>query len=972
MSDTHGLSFQTELTAYLDRLRDLRERSASEDSIRDAFLGFLRGAFPRIERAEPILLERHVPALRVRGGFVDALYGDIIFEFKRRLDDASRADGTGELARYVANQQNPERYIGILSDGEHLEVYALRGDALEKIDQLLLEKEAADGIRIWLDCYLFHEKHLTPTADDVALRFGERSPSFWRTIRVLENLWSRIRREPASQTKLAEWGSLLAIVYGSPIGDEPLFLRHTYLALFSRLLAFAALERRSPTARELPGILSGMAFEEMGFRNFVGEDFFSWGTHPSCAGEVQQALLALATRLTASYDLGGIREDLLKQLYQELVDPQTRHDLGEYYTPDWLAEMTLREAGFPPTDGAAPPSILDPACGSGTFLFTAIRVLRESGVKGRALVRFAESDMAGLDVHPLAVTISKTNLLLALGSDVGRRGESFSLPIYMADALSAVKANSDPDREAISVLVDVKKIASVANKTMQRLPSLTFELPVALAARPELLEELLASLLELSDPGVAEPLAREGLRHRLDRAQVPRAQYDFWNRNLSLMRWLLSPPATNSVWRFILRNAYQPQLLAERGFDLIVGNPPWLAYRYIKRADYQERVRRLMFHYQLARKKEAHLFTQIELATLFFAFCADRFLNVAGRLAFVMPRSILTGAKQHREFARRYLYQSERVIDCERVEPLFNVPTCAVVWRKRSNTIHDGTAASPSYQIVYLEGKLPRKNASLAEANERLSRESKSPLVSPAGRKSPYLPGIVQGASLVPRSLWFVATPATARAIDRRRPQLQTDPAVERQAKLPWKRVQLSGSVETEYLFATLLSDHMLPFGSRRLSLVALPLGQAPTGRFVADTTTYRLEMKAADEAHFLCAMLNAPIVDQTIKPFQPKGLFGSTRGGGQRHIHRRPFEVVPIPRFDKSDKNHLALARLSRRCHETVRRFVQSAEPKLLSSPIGRLRTHLRKNVTADEIGEIDEIVRRVLAADAMSPVPG
>jgi len=31
-------------------------------------------------------------------------------------------------------------------------------------------------------------------------------------------------------------------------------------------------------------------------------------------------------------------EDVLKGLYQELVDPEERHELGEYYTPDWLAE----------------------------------------------------------------------------------------------------------------------------------------------------------------------------------------------------------------------------------------------------------------------------------------------------------------------------------------------------------------------------------------------------------------------------------------------------------------------------------------------------------------------------------------------------------------------------------------------------------------------------------------------------------
>jgi type I restriction-modification system DNA methylase subunit len=65
----------------------------------------------------------------------------------------------------------------------------------------------------------------------------------------------------------------------------------------------------------------------------------------------------------ASYDISTIDEDVLKALYQELVDPQARHDLGEYYTPDWLADFMVNDVvAKDPTK-----TILDPACGSGTF-----------------------------------------------------------------------------------------------------------------------------------------------------------------------------------------------------------------------------------------------------------------------------------------------------------------------------------------------------------------------------------------------------------------------------------------------------------------------------------------------------------------------------------------------------------------------------------------------------------------------------
>lgn len=197
------------------------------------------------------------------------------------------------------------------------------------------------------------------------------------------------------QTKFAEWQSLLSIVYGSAVGDEDLFLRHTYLALFARVLAFVALERRAPNTDELAGLITGETFERMGLDNFVTDDFFAWVKGDA---DAETLLRSLATRLTAAYDLAAINEDLLKGLYQELVDPETRHDLGEFYTPDWLAELTLRQAGFPsslvPRPTPLVPSLLDPACGSGTFLFIAIRLLREAGFQGADLVEFCASHLA--------------------------------------------------------------------------------------------------------------------------------------------------------------------------------------------------------------------------------------------------------------------------------------------------------------------------------------------------------------------------------------------------------------------------------------------------------------------------------------------------------------------------------------------------------------------------------------------------
>ncbi|MFA0758721.1 MAG: hypothetical protein NOOUEUKL_001387, partial [Candidatus Fervidibacter sp.] len=811
--------FAETLQGYLETLTSLRRQGASEDSIRDAFLQFLRTAFPRLSLAEPFMLEKHIPALRVRGGFADALYGDLIFEFERRLDDTKRAEGKSQLTRYLSNQEHPDRFFGILTDGETLEVYALRDGELAKVDELKLDAEKADECRLWLDCYLFHEKHLVPTANDITLRFGERSPTFWHSLRLLRNAWQKAKNDPSVQTKFAEWQSLLSIVYGSAVGDEDLFLRHTYLALFARVLAFVALERRAPNTDELAGLITGETFERMGLDNFVTDDFFAWVKGDA---DAETLLRSLATRLTAAYDLAAINEDLLKGLYQELVDPETRHDLGEFYTPDWLAELTLRQAGFPsslvPRPTPLVPSLLDPACGSGTFLFIAIRLLREAGFQGADLVEFCASHLAGIDVHPLAVTIARTNFVLALGDDLRAYGKRFSVPIYMADSLNLPE--NFGRQQILTVPVGLKNLAKMAGKKpIPNLPQ-AFHLPAELAMRPDLLNDAIDALLEFADPQISDFDARNGFSARLAELDIPLEHLGYWRSNLRLMRWLMQPPATDTVWRFILKNAYRPALLAHRKFAFVVGNPPWLSYRYIQRRDYQERVRDLVLsRYKLLSKNEDHLFTQMELATLFFAFCAEHYLADGGTLAFVMPRSILTGAKQHAEFRKRFVTTAKLLIDCEQVTPLFNVPACVVLWQKLGRS-----GVRREIPMLQISGELPTHNASWQQAQKTLSFVETTFTPPTALGQSPYFEHIINGATIYPRCLWFVRPDPKARVIDQRRPQLETDPKIEPQAKAPWKGIRLQGSVEAEFLFATLLSDDMLPFGYRQLSLVVLPL----------------------------------------------------------------------------------------------------------------------------------------------------
>ena len=78
--------------------------------------------------------------------------------------------------------------------------------------------------------------------------------------------------------------------------------------------------------------------------------------------------------------------------------------------------------------------------------------------------------------------------------------------------------------------------------------------------------------------------------------------------------------------------------------------------------------------------------------------------------------------------------------------------------------------------------------------------------------------------------------------------------------------------------------------------------------KIVIDHQLYWIPARSKSEAHYLCAVLNAPITTNLVKEFQSVGLFGG------RHFDTYPWRLA-IPQFDSSNDLHQELAELSRQC---------------------------------------------------------
>jgi hypothetical protein len=122
---------------------------------------------------------------------------------------------------------------------------------------------------------------------------------------------------------------------------------------------------------------------------------------------------------------------------------------------------------------------------------------------------------------------------------------------------------------------------------------------------------------------------------------------------------------------------------------------------------------------------------------------------------------------------------------------------------------------------------------------------------------------------------------------------------------------------------------------------------------FVAESVTYRIYTKTEDEALYLIGVLNSTVVNKAIKPYQTEGVYH-----GKRDIHRRPFEVCPIPEFDPENSFHKEIVKQSR----SAKKIVEKWGPEMQGG-LANVREKTRTLVD-DQIRKIDSLVESLFSA--------
>ena len=379
---------------------------------------------------------------------------------------------------------------------------------------------------------------------------------------------------------------------------------------------------------------TGGVFGQALVQNFLEGDFFGWYLEEwdgALADAIQTIIRGLRQYDASTFQVEPDQtRDLLKKLYQYLLPKKLRHDLGEYYTPDWLAELVLNEVGY---DGDLTKRILDPACGSGTFLALEIRRARQwARAKpwgDRETLDGILSSIVGFDLNPLAVITARTNYLIGLGDLLRHRRGQIEIPVYLCDA--------------VQTPTEAKQVDLLSGRGYPLETAVgTLRVPAGLATQRQIAD--LARLLEESVRGHYR--TEEFLERARRELGLASAEYGQAEATLSELYGKLCQVAAekrNGIWARIIKNFFAPVFqVSERKFDYLAGNLPWINWESLP-DKYRESTKGLWEDYGLFSLKgwRARMGGgKKDLSALFLYVAADRYLIGDGRLGFLITESL--------------------------------------------------------------------------------------------------------------------------------------------------------------------------------------------------------------------------------------------------------------------------------------------------------------------------------------------
>ncbi len=441
----------------------------THDEIRREFLNIIE---EYLEEEFGILA--HIKLERdVGDGRYDAAIGDNLYFEIKSLGEGFEA-GIEDSIEYAEEEAEPPEFF--TTEGIHGAHINTDAEVVQRGELV----ELAGRLQTLLDTAVSE-----PSATDIINAFGPQSERVQHYIEVLWNTLQDHRHLDRVESAFTAWQDIYAEAanlnadardavqdqaadFGIDIDTEEetyefLFATQTYFAIFLKLFSARLGGEYDSTETRLSRGVWPESYRQLSIEaEIVEHDLFDWILDPSReSGDASRQIEDMVMRLATSVDLinpDRVDQDILRDIYQESFNSETRTAMGEFYTNDDLVSEVLDEVDYASDDVLDDDAVLlDPTCGSGTFLFHAIQrfveVAETNGWNDVDIVDRVTDNINGIDLHPFAVAMARTNYLLALGD---RARYVDDVPVYWSDSLApAAQRTLNGQKVTVSTLGSV-------------------------------------------------------------------------------------------------------------------------------------------------------------------------------------------------------------------------------------------------------------------------------------------------------------------------------------------------------------------------------------------------------------------------------------------------------------------------------------------------------------------------------------
>lgn len=559
-------------------------------------------------------------------GRIDTQINQVIIEYKRYhllSQPAKLKKAKEQLLEYLKNRKTP---VGFLVDGERIikSVRAADGSYKEEYNEPLTVGTYNDLITTIYAC-----DNKEATAENLIDIVKHSAYPF----RSLVTLLFELEFNKRSKMLFKEWENNFGIAHDNRIAGtklsnkmedafkavqaeyfidvelkredfwKALFCINTAYTILLKIITSNILERTIGIAKPLEGtesvlisIENGSYFQLKGFKNLVEPDYFNWYTKqlPKKAWGDLQTIFWSLSRLNWD-DLTGVN-DVFRPLYEACFPPQLRKALGEFFTPEFLCDLSVNDL-IKQGANIKYGKWLDPTCGSGGFILAIIKAKLAQGCTPQEILQ----TVFGVDVNCISVLTARLNYVIAL-KDFFRQAvqenetkQGFIIPIFWGDITNEVQT---------------------AGANWVYTLETTVKEPVEVKIKASNLDDLFVTF-----SAAEKRIANDN----------PKTE---WEQTIS--NWHRED--LNGIWCRILLNQFAASSLSN--FDVVVGNPPWIDWKNLPSA-FQKRLAITCSDRGLFSKDRQVGGISLNICAFIAYVAQKRLLKPQGQVGLLMPKELL-------------------------------------------------------------------------------------------------------------------------------------------------------------------------------------------------------------------------------------------------------------------------------------------------------------------------------------------